>query len=165
MSFYRCTSPLPSFLSSFLYFVFLFCVRMMTKPGVEAWVDEKFLISKSIRTVWSVVSLSYSVIFAPLVLCMFLAYWPDLFLRRIAEKGLKPEAYKHYLDLRRFGSVPHAGYVILSSLLLWLWRRDWLFQQQCSFGLGFERLVLFTTGIENIRDVIPFPRWPKHAEF
>jgi len=66
----------------------------------------------------------------------------DVLLQMIAEKGLKEEAYKHYLDLRRYGSIPHAG-----------------------FGLGFERLVLFTTGIENIRDVIPFPRWPKHAEF
>jgi len=66
----------------------------------------------------------------------------DVLLQMIAEKGLKEESYKHYLDLRRYGSVPHAG-----------------------FGLGFERLVLFTTGIENIRDVIPFPRWPKHAEF
>ena len=45
--------------------------------------------------------------------------------------------YSWYLDLRRFGTVPHAG-----------------------FGLGFERLVLFTTGMENIRDVIPFPRYP-----
>jgi len=66
----------------------------------------------------------------------------DVLLRMIAEKGLKEESYKHYLDLRKYGSVPHAG-----------------------FSLGFERLVLFTTGIENIRDVIPFPRWPKHAEF
>jgi asparaginyl-tRNA synthetase len=46
------------------------------------------------------------------------------------------ETYSWYLDLRRFGSVPHAG-----------------------FGLGFERLILFATGMENIRDVIPFPRW------
>src|SRR6185312_10638926 len=47
-----------------------------------------------------------------------------------------------YLDTRRFGSCPHAG-----------------------FGLGFERLVLFVTGMVNIRDVIPFPRFPKNAEF
>jgi len=66
----------------------------------------------------------------------------DMLLKMIAEKKLKPESYAHYLDLRRFGSVPHAG-----------------------FGLGFERLVMFCTGIDNIRDVIPFPRWPKHAEF
>ncbi|GJD09865.1 Asparagine--tRNA ligase, chloroplastic/mitochondrial [Galdieria sulphuraria] len=52
------------------------------------------------------------------------------------------ENYWWYLDLRRFGSVPHAGY-----------------------GLGFERLVLFVTGMENIRDVIPFPRFPGSAEF
>ena len=47
-----------------------------------------------------------------------------------------------YLDTRRFGSAPHAG-----------------------FGLGFERLMLFVTGMQNIRDVIPFPRTPKTAEF
>ena len=47
-----------------------------------------------------------------------------------------------YLDTRRFGSAPHAG-----------------------FGLGFERLMLFVTGMQNIRDVIPFPRTPKSAEF
>jgi asparaginyl-tRNA synthetase len=51
--------------------------------------------------------------------------------------GLNPEEYGHYLDLRRFGSVPHAG-----------------------FGLGFERLVQFCTGMHNIRDVIPYPRTP-----
>lgn len=51
-------------------------------------------------------------------------------------------AYEWYLELRRFGSVPHAG-----------------------FGAGFERLVLFATGMENIRDVIPFPRYPGHAQF
>jgi asparaginyl-tRNA synthetase len=60
----------------------------------------------------------------------------------ILQAGLDPEDYKAYLDLRRFGSVPHAG-----------------------FGLGFERLVQFATGAENIRDVIPFPRYPGHAEF
>ena len=49
---------------------------------------------------------------------MFLSYGPDLSRRRIAEKGLKPEVYKHYLDLRRFGGVPHSGYVIISSLVL-----------------------------------------------
>ena len=52
------------------------------------------------------------------------------------------EPYEHYLDLRRYGTVPHSG-----------------------FGLGFERLILFATGLENIREVIPFPRWPGHAEF
>ncbi|HSX26779.1 MAG TPA: asparagine--tRNA ligase [Chlamydiales bacterium] len=62
--------------------------------------------------------------------------------KRIAEYGLKKEDYWWYLELREYGSVPHAG-----------------------FGLGFERLVLFVTGMENIRDVIPFPRFPGHAEF
>ena len=54
---------------------------------------------------------------------------------RIRELGMKPEDYWWYLDLRRFGSVPHAG-----------------------FGMGFERLLMMLTGITNIRDVIPFPR-------
>ena len=62
--------------------------------------------------------------------------------QRMAGVGLNVEDYSWYLDLRRFGSVPHAG-----------------------FGLGLERLILFATGMENIRDVIPFPRYPKHAEF
>ena len=66
----------------------------------------------------------------------------DVLERRILETGMEIEAYKGYLDLRRYGTVPHAG-----------------------FGLGFERLVLFATGIENIRESIPFPRWPGHAEF
>ncbi len=61
---------------------------------------------------------------------------------RFAAKGIDPEEYWWYLDLRRFGSAPHSG-----------------------FGLGFERLVQFITGVENIRDVIPFPRFPKHAKF
>lgn len=60
--------------------------------------------------------------------------------RRIVEAGMDLEAYSAYLDLRRYGTVPHAG-----------------------FGLGFERLVMFATGMTNIRDVIPFPRWPGHA--
>ena len=66
----------------------------------------------------------------------------DRLMKRLKEKGLDPEEYWWYLDLRRFGSAPHSG-----------------------FGLGFERLVQFTTGVENIRDVIPFPRTPKHAGF
>jgi len=66
----------------------------------------------------------------------------DALERKIAEFGLKKEDYWWYLELREYGTVPHAG-----------------------FGLGFERLVLFTTGMENIRDVIPFPRYPGHAEF
>ena len=62
--------------------------------------------------------------------------------RRLAECGLPKEPYWWYLDLRRHGSVPHAG-----------------------FGLGFERAVQFVTGMGNIRDVIPFPRVPGFAEF
>ena len=62
--------------------------------------------------------------------------------RRMQESGLKEEDYYWYLDLRRYGTVPHAG-----------------------FGLGFERTVQFITGVSNIRDVIPFPRTPKNAEF
>ena len=61
---------------------------------------------------------------------------------RIRELGQNPEDYGWYLDLRRFGGVPHAG-----------------------FGLGFERLIMLLTGIANIRDVIPFPRTPGNLEF
>lgn len=61
---------------------------------------------------------------------------------RMKAQGLNPEEYWWYLDLRRFGSVPHAG-----------------------FGLGLERTVQFVTGMTNIRDVIPFPRAPKTADF
>ena len=60
----------------------------------------------------------------------------------IKANGLELDDYKWYLELRKFGTVPHAG-----------------------FGLGFERLILFCTGIENIREVIPFPRWPGNASF
>jgi asparaginyl-tRNA synthetase len=66
----------------------------------------------------------------------------DVLIRRIEEQGMNPEDLWWYLDLRRYGSVPHAG-----------------------FGLGFERLVQFMTGMGNIRDVIPFPRTPLSAEF
>lgn len=66
----------------------------------------------------------------------------DILEKKIIDFGLKREDYWWYLELREYGTVPHAG-----------------------FGLGFERLVLFTTGMENIRDVIPFPRFPSHAEF
>jgi len=66
----------------------------------------------------------------------------ELLENRMEELGLRKESYWWYLDLRRYGSVPHAG-----------------------FGLGFERLVQFATGMENIRDVIPFPRTPGSAEF
>jgi asparaginyl-tRNA synthetase len=61
---------------------------------------------------------------------------------KLAEFGLDKETYSFYLDLRRFGTVPHAG-----------------------FGAGFERLVQYFSGIENIRDAIPYPRFPGHAEF
>jgi asparaginyl-tRNA synthetase len=66
----------------------------------------------------------------------------DALKRRITEMGLKTEDYEWYLNLRRFGGAPHAG-----------------------FGLGFERAVMYLTGMENIRDVIPYPRTPKSAEF
>jgi len=56
---------------------------------------------------------------------------------RMIESGLDPKEYEWYMDLRRYGSVVHSG-----------------------FGLGFERLILFCTGMDNIRDVIPYPRWP-----
>ncbi len=61
---------------------------------------------------------------------------------RMKELGLPEEEYWWYLDLRRFGSAPHAG-----------------------FGLGFERMMMYLTGMANIRDVIPFPRTPKNCEF
>ena len=61
---------------------------------------------------------------------------------RMKELGLKEENYWWYLDLRRYGSAPHAG-----------------------FGLGFERMMMYLTGMANIRDVIPFPRTPKNCEF
>jgi len=66
----------------------------------------------------------------------------DVLETRMREQGLDPEEYWWYLDLRRFGTVPHAG-----------------------FGLGLERTVQFVTGMGNIRDVIPFPRTPKSADF
>ncbi|NEP15027.1 MAG: asparagine--tRNA ligase [Symploca sp. SIO2C1] len=66
----------------------------------------------------------------------------DVLEKRIASQGIPPEDLWWYLDLRRYGTVPHAG-----------------------FGLGFERLVQFMTGMGNIRDVIPFPRTPLSAEF
>ena len=66
----------------------------------------------------------------------------DILLKRMKEANLDPQHYWWYLVLRRFGTAPHSG-----------------------FGLGFERLVQFVTGMENIRDVIPFPRTPKHAQF
>ena len=66
----------------------------------------------------------------------------DVLDKRIAEMELPEEEYGFYRDLRRYGTVPHAG-----------------------FGLGFERLVAYVTGMQNIRDVIPFPRAPKSAQF
>ena len=60
----------------------------------------------------------------------------------LAETGLEPEPYWWYRDLRKYGTVPHAG-----------------------FGLGFERAIMYATGIANIRDVIPFPRAPRSADF
>jgi asparaginyl-tRNA synthetase len=66
----------------------------------------------------------------------------DVLARRLDAQGLPRERYWWYLELRRYGSVPHAG-----------------------FGLGFERAVQFMTGMANIRDVVPFPRVPGYAEF
>ena len=66
----------------------------------------------------------------------------DVLQERMQEQGLKPENYWWYLDLRRYGTVPHSG-----------------------FGLGLERLLQFITGMANIRDVVPFPRTPGSAEF
>lgn len=61
---------------------------------------------------------------------------------RMHELGMDPEAYRWYLDLRRFGSVPHSG-----------------------FGLGLERFIMYVTGMQNIRDVIAFPRTPGNVSF
>ena len=66
----------------------------------------------------------------------------DVLLQRIRDLGLPEAAYWWYLELRRFGTVPHAG-----------------------FGLGFERFLMYVTGIQNIRDVTPFPRHPGYAKF
>jgi asparaginyl-tRNA synthetase len=66
----------------------------------------------------------------------------DKLMERVKEVGIDPETIWWYLETRKFGTAPHSG-----------------------FGLGFERLVLFVTGMGNIRDVIPFPRYPRSAEF
>ena len=66
----------------------------------------------------------------------------DVLTARMKELGLKEEDYWWYLDLRKYGGVKHAGY-----------------------GLGFERIIMYITGMSNIRDVLPFPRTPKTAEF
>jgi asparaginyl-tRNA synthetase len=65
----------------------------------------------------------------------------DVLKARMRESGVEPESMEWYTQLRRYGTVPHAG-----------------------FGVGFERLVMYVTGVENIRDVIPFPRYPGHAD-
>ncbi|MEI3416761.1 MAG: amino acid--tRNA ligase-related protein [Christensenellaceae bacterium] len=66
----------------------------------------------------------------------------DLLAQRIVETGMQPEDYWWYMELRKYGGVKHAGY-----------------------GLGFERMIMYLTGMSNIRDVLPFPRVPKWAEF
>ena len=66
----------------------------------------------------------------------------DVLLERIKELGLNEEDYWWYLELRKFGTATHSG-----------------------FGLGFERIIMYMTGMSNIRDVIPFPRTPRNAEF
>jgi len=66
----------------------------------------------------------------------------DVLTRRITEMNLDIEDYDWYMDLRRYGTVPHAG-----------------------FGLGFDRTISYITGVSNIRDVIPFPRAPRSADF
>lgn len=66
----------------------------------------------------------------------------DVLTQKIIDNWMKPEDYWWYLELRKRGSVPHAG-----------------------FGVGFERLIMYVTGMENIRDVLPFPRTPKNCDF
>jgi len=66
----------------------------------------------------------------------------DLLSSRMDEMGVKKDHYDWYLDLRRYGSVPHAG-----------------------FGLGFERTIAYVTGLTNVRDAIPFPRTPGNARY
>ena len=69
-------------------------------------------------------------------------YRYDVLVSRMTELGLKPEDYWWYLDLRKYGTVPHSG-----------------------FGLGFERAVQYVTGVANIRDVIPYPRYVRNCEY
>jgi asparaginyl-tRNA synthetase len=66
----------------------------------------------------------------------------DMLDQRLSDMGLNKEDYWWYRDLRRYGTVPHSG-----------------------FGLGFERLISYVTGVQNVRDVIPFPRTPRNANF
>jgi len=65
---------------------------------------------------------------------------PEVLEQIMNDKNLPLDIYYWYLDLRKYGTVPHSG-----------------------FGLGFERMILFSTGIDNIRETIPFPRWPGHC--
>ena len=65
----------------------------------------------------------------------------ELLSQRISELGMNPEEYRYYMDLRKYGTTRHAG-----------------------FGLGFERLVMYLTGMSNIRDVIPYPRTVGNCE-
>jgi asparaginyl-tRNA synthetase len=66
----------------------------------------------------------------------------DVLTERMAAQSMNPDDYWWYTDLRKYGTVPHAG-----------------------FGLGFERTIQFATGMANIRDVIPYPRTPRSADF
>jgi asparaginyl-tRNA synthetase len=66
----------------------------------------------------------------------------DVLVQKIKDMGMDIESYSWYLDSRKYGSIPHAG-----------------------FGLGFERMMMLVTGITNIRDTIPFPRTPKSINF
>jgi len=66
----------------------------------------------------------------------------DLLVENLKRQDIQPKDYWWYVDSRRYGSVPHSG-----------------------FGLGFERMLMYITGMANIRDVIPFPRTPKSVEF
>ena len=66
----------------------------------------------------------------------------DVLLQRMNDMNVPAKEMEWYLDLRRFGGTKHSG-----------------------FGLGFERLIMYVTGVENIRDVIPYPRTPKNCEF
>jgi asparaginyl-tRNA synthetase len=66
----------------------------------------------------------------------------EVLVQRMVAAGIAPESLPWYLDIRRWGSCPHAG-----------------------FGLGFERFLMYVTGMENIRDVIAFPRTPGNAKF
>ena len=66
----------------------------------------------------------------------------DILKKRMSDMGIDDKELWWYIDLRKYGTVPHSG-----------------------FGLGFERMVMFGTGMSNIRDVIPYPRTPKNASF